>query len=386
MKFRKTIYSVLILVLLFSFSFALAAEFRVGTKEGGSVTVNQGERVKNLYTVGNFISINGDIEKSLYTAGNVITISGNIEGSVNAAGNTIVVRGNVGDSVHAGGSSVLIEGEIKEDLFLGGGNIIITKSASVGGDLILGGGNVEINGPIAGDILLGGGNVTINSKISGKVKASVDQLKLGPLAEIEGNLNYTSPKEVEMDEGAKVLGEIEFNKKQIRKAGLGKKSGTFSGILTLAFLLKILMSIAAGLVLIYLLRNLSEKVIRGSLTRFWKNLGLGFSALILTPIAALIILITIIGAWVSGLIMVAYFLMLLLAGTLANIAFGSWLIKIVKKKESYPINWQAVVIGVISLKIITLIPFIGWLVGLVFCLIALGALYRLTYQAVISRK
>ena len=199
-------------------------------------------------------------------------------------------------------------------------------------------------------------------------------------------MNYTSPKEVKMDEDARVLGEIKFNKRQIKKLGLGEKTGTLFGILTLAFLIKVLMAIAAGLILIYLLKGVSEKVIRGGLTRFWKSLGFGFSALILTPIAALIILITVIGAWLSGLIMVAYILMLLLAGTLANVAFGSWLIKIVKKKEGYPINWQAVVIGVISLKIITLIPFVGWLVGLVFCLIALGALYRMIYQNLIIRK
>ncbi len=386
MRFKKAIYSVLILILFFSFSFALAAEFRVGTKEGASVTVDKGEKVKNLYAGGNMVSINGDVEKSLYAGGNIITINGNVEDSVNVGGGTIVIRGNVGDSVHAGGGNILIEGEIKEDLFLGGGNITITKSASIGGDLILGGGNVEINGPIAGDILLGGGNVTINSKIGGKVKASADELKLGPLAEIGGNLNYTSPKEVKMDEDARVLGEIKFNKRQIKKLGLGEKTGTLFGILTLAFLIKVLMAIAAGLILIYLLKGVSEKVIRGGLTRFWKSLGFGFSALILTPIAALIILITVIGAWLSGLIMVAYILMLLLAGTLANVAFGSWLIKIVKKKEGYPINWQAVVIGVISLKIITLIPFVGWLVGLVFCLIALGALYRMIYQNLIIRK
>lgn len=387
MKFKKTIYFVIGMILVGSFclSSVMAAEFRVD-KKWGNIFLDKDEKVKNLYTAGNMISIDGDIEKSLYAAGNIITVNGNVEGNVCVVGSTVVIRGNIGDSVHVGGGNILIEGKIEEDLFIGGGNITLSKSASVGGDLIIGGGTVDIEGPVAGNVLLGGGQVIINSKIGGQVKARVDELKLGPQAEITKNLVYKSPKEASIDEGAKILGGIDFTESKIKKVGWFKSRGMLFGILTLGFLIKILMGIAAGLVLVYIFRNMTKRAIKESLAHFWANLGRGFAALILTPVAAIIILITVIGAWVAGLIGVAYILMIFLSLTLANIVFGSWLIKVVKKRDKYLVNWQAVVLGVIVLSIISLIPFVGWLVVFIFMLISLGALYRMVYQNVVLKK
>jgi len=62
------------------------------------------------------------------------------------------------------------------------------------------------------------------------------------------------------------------------------------------------------------------------------------------------------------------------------------LIKVVKKRDKYLVNWQAVVLGVVALRIIVLIPFVGWLVGLIFVLISLGTLYKMVYQNVVLKK
>jgi len=387
MNLKKIAYFTLAVVLVMSFfvSTAIAAEFRTA-KKGGNIAVDQDETVKNLYTAGNIISINGDIEKSLHAVGNVISINGNVEGTICAGGSTIVIRGDVGDSIHAAGGSILIEGTIEEDVFLGGGNITISKTASINGDLIIGGGTVDIQGPVAGDLYLGAGQAIINSKIGGQVKAKVDELKLGSQAEIVGDLNYTSPEEAEMTEGAVVLGNIDFKVSEFKKIGMAKNSKTLFGILTLAFLIKLLISIAAGLVLIYLFKDITKQVVKESLTSFWSSLGRGFSALILTPIVCLILLITVVGIWIAGMIGAVYGLMMILASALASVVFGSWLIKVVKKQSKYSIGWPAVVWGVIVLKIIVLIPFIGWLVGLVFMLISLGSLYRLFFQNLVSVK
>jgi len=387
MKFKKTIYFVIGIVLVGSFclSSVMAAEFRAD-KKWGNIFLDKDEKVKNLYTVGNMVSIDSDIEKSLYVGGNVITVNGDIENNLCVGGSTIVIRGDVGDSVHAGGANILIESKIEEDLFIGGGNITISKSASIGGDLIIGGGTVDIQGSVAGNVLLGGGQVVINSKIGGQVDARVDELKLGPQAEITGKLVYKSPKEAFIDEGAKIFGGIDFTELKIKKVSWSKSKGMLFGILTLGFLIKLLMMIAAGLVLVYIFRNMIKWAIKESLSHFWVNLGRGFAALILTPIAAIIILITVIGAWLAGLISLAYILMIFLSLTLANIVFGSWLIKVVKKRDKYLVNWQAVVLGVIVLNIISLIPFVGWLVVFTFMLISLGALYRMVYQNVVLKK
>lgn len=383
---KKIIYVVLggVLVFCLSTSIVLAAEFRWAEK-GGNVSVAKDEVVKNLYTAGNMVYIDGDIAKSLHAAGNIVAINGNVENDICVGGGTIIIRGDVGGSVHAGGGNILIEGKITGDLFVGGGNITISQSASVGGDLIIGGGIVNIEGPVAGDVLLRAGLAVINSKIGGQVKGQTDELKIGSQAEIAGDLIYKSPKEAEISDQAKILGEIDFEKKVAKEMGFAKGSARLYGLLTLAFLLKILISIAVGLVLIYLFKEMTKKIVKQSLTSFWLSLSFGFSALILTPVAMVIFLITIIGIGLTGLLGLFYALMVALALTLAPIAFGSWIIKLVKKRDKYTINWSTVVVGVITLNIVVLVPFIGWLVGFVFMLISLGALYRTIHQSLIKR-
>ncbi len=383
---KKTFYLSIVLVLMFSFAFtSMAAEIREPSKKSGSLSITE-EGIKNLYTGGNMISIGSDILGDLVLAGSVININGNVEDDIIAAGGTLVIRGNAGGNVRVVGGNILIEGVIEEDLLIGGGNITLSKSALIKGDLIIGGGNVLIESDVQGDLRIGGGQVMINSKIDGKVDAMVDELEIGPLAQL-GGLKYKGAREAVIDEKAVITGEIVFD--QIKGQIASKKSffpGIFFGILTVAFLIKILTAIALGLVLVYLFASLTRKAIKGSLKDFWRNLAYGFAALILVPFLIILLLITIVGIWVAGVIAVFYALMILLGSALASIAFGSWLMKLIKKEDKYRVDWKVVLLGVIGLGLIGLIPILGWLTKLAFFLISLGALYRASYEGLVSRK
>ena len=380
MSLKKKVSLILGVVALsfFCFSSVIAAEFQVA-KEGGSVVIS--ERVSNLYTAGNIISINADVRKSLHAAGNVITITGDVEGNIYVAGATVVIKGDVGGTVHVGAGNVMIEGKIKDDLFVAAGTVVLAKSASVGGDLIMGAGIAEISGPVAGNIHLGGGQIFINSKISGNVNLKADEeLKLGSQAIIVGDLEYSSSKEAVIVEGAKVLGETTYKKTKVMAGGSFK----VSSILVLGILLKLLTVIVIGLALVYLLKEVTRKVVKGSLDNFWASLGRGFGALILIPVVCVILAFTVIGLMLAGLLGVVYLLMIILASALSSIVFGSWLIKVLGKKSEYSIDWKTVVVGAITLCLISLIPLVGWLIKLVFMLISLGAVFQLIHKNVVS--
>lgn len=364
-------------VLLFSALSISAAEFIFPEKKGGNVTIN--EELKNVYTAGNVVSINSNIKNGLYAVGNTINLNADVDGTLNAGGGTIIVKGNVSGTVHAGGGSILIEGAVGEDLFIGGGDIVLTETSSVGDDLIVGAGKITIDGPIGGNILLKAEEVVINSKVAGNVNIRANKLELGDNAEIAGNLEYTSKEKAEIDE-SKVLGEVTFHQKKVAKMGLFKGSKIFSGFLTLIFLLKLLGAIAVGLIFVYLLKRFTGEVVKESLQKFWLNLGIGFGLLILIPIACIILAISIIGLWIAGIVGVIYILLLTLSSVFASIILGAWLIKVLTKKQEYIIDWKAVVVGVIVIKLIVLIPFVGWLPKFIFFLIGLGALVQWLYK------
>jgi len=366
--------------LLFSALNVSAAEFVFPGKSGGSVTIN--EELENVYVAGNVVSINSNIKKGLYVAGNTINLNANVEGMFGVAGGTVTVRGDVSGTMHAGAGSIFIDGAIGEDLFVGGGDAILTETSSVAGDLIAGVGKITINGPIGRNILLTGGEVVINSKVAGSVNVKVDKLELGDNAEIAGNLEYTSKEKAEIDE-SKVLGEVIFHQKETAKAGSFKGSGIFLGLLTLSFLLKLLGAIAVGLIFVYLLKRFTGEVIRESLQRFWPSLGIGFGALILIPIACIILAISIIGLWVAGILGAFYVLLIILSSAFASIILGTWLIKVLTKRQEYIIDWKAILVGVIVIKLLALIPVIGWLPALIFFLIGLGAIVQWFYRKLV---
>ena len=348
------------LTLLFSGLSVSAAEFIFPEKEGGSVVIN--EELENVYTAGSVVSINSNIGKGLH-----------------AGGNAIIVKGDVSGTVYAGGGSVFIEGTIEDDLFIGGGDVTLTETSSVKGDLIAGVGKITIDGPIGGNILLGGAEVVINSKVAGNVKINADNLEFGDNAEIAGNLEYTAKEESKIDK-SKVLGEVIFHQKKAVKAGLFKNPKVFLGLLTLSLLLRFLSVIAVGLIFVYLLKRFTGEVVKESLQKFWPNLGIGFGLLASIPVVCIILTISVIGLWVAGIIGALYVLLLILSSVFASIILGTWLIKIITKKQEYIIDWKAVVVGMIAIKFLMFIPFIGWLAKFIFFLIALGALAQWIYR------
>ena len=73
-------------------------------------------------------------------------------------------------------------------------------------------------------------------------------------------------------------------------------------------------------------------------------------------------------------------MLLTLSSVFAGIILGTWLIKVLTKRQEYVIDWKAIVVGVIVIKLLALIPFVGWLPKFIFFLIGLGALVKWLYR------
>ena len=136
--------------------------------------------------------------------------------------------------------------------------------------------------------------------------------------------------------------------------------------------------------LLYLFRSVTQRVVRESLSSFWKSLGIGLIALIIVPIIAIILLVTLVGVWLGFITGLLYIVSILLAISFASINFGSWLGKLITKSSNYSVSWKVVVGGVIALALVKLIPVIGTLFCLIFTLISFGAIYRTFYKTLRS--
>ncbi len=376
---KKLIAFILVLLVLFVFmpSIALAAQF----KSGDNISVTKDEKVKNLYTAGASIIVDGDVAGDLVAAGGNLNINGNIENTAQLAGGTLLLKGNVGENVRIAGGTITIDGKVGEDLVVFGGQVTVSSSCVVLGDLIVYAGMVNLNGKVDGFLKGSGGTIIINGTVEEDINIdNADTVIVGSEAVIGGDFNYSSPKEAEIKDGAQIKGKTNYKpvEKEIQRV-------TRAGSLFFRFIFFL-----GGVLLLWFIilvaPKMSKNFVENSYKMTWANLGIGFAILVAAPVAMIILGITLIGLPLAGFTLTAYVVFLVLASVLSSLLIGSLFYKLLVKGKEYEVNWKVVLLGVAISTLVKLVPVVGWLLVFGFFLIALGSLVGRTFTTLKSQR
>ncbi len=169
------ILAFIVIVLLFSPSVS-AADF-VNTNNIGDTIIT--EPKKNLYTLGNDISIESDIEEDVFAVGQGITInSQSITGGILVVGNKIDLSiANVERSVRVIGSEVRLTGYYFSDVIIIAQNVQI-DNAWIAGDLIVGSdifsmSHSAVKGDFSGGYSSYSGD-SLDDQVHGDIKQTID--------------------------------------------------------------------------------------------------------------------------------------------------------------------------------------------------------------------
>jgi len=342
-------------------------------RSGNMVTVLGGEVINDdLYVGANTVIIDGTINGDLWAAGNAIIINGIVNGSAMAAGRIVNINGDIGHAVRAAGETINISGDVDGDVMVGGSQVNIASTAKVGGDLLLGAGNVRIDGLIEGVIKGGGGDVTISSEVRGDVALKVESLTILPTANIQGDLTYTSEEKADIQSGAQIGGVTIHNLPEVKeKRARGFPFVLFSGIggkVTGFF-----MALILGLVVILLAPRRLTSIAESIRTRPGPSAGWGALILFATPIAAIIVCITIIGIPLGLIALALWGIAIYLAQIPVGLFIGHWIIGHFRGVEGKAIMIGALALGLVILRLLRLIPHLGFFIGLAVILFGLGA-------------
>lgn len=289
----------------------------------------------NYFKAAQLIDISGTMEKDVFVIAGNVTVSGNIKGDLYCLGSNIRIDGIVEGSVRCAGENITISGEVKHNVMVAGSNVTITETGKIGWELLAAAAFLQMNGVVNNNSNLVGSVVNVNGEIKGWLFSQVDaQLNLGEKAKIGGNLVYQSPKKESLvtDVGAQINGNVDFKAISTSQLPFLKRlKVTFWSILWL-ILKNMLVALAIILVLPKFLRQVSEHISRN----FWFDLGIGGAVIVLTIVACLLLLITIIGLPLALIILVLYCLAvycgkIFVAQTLAN-----WAIKFFKIEKVNP--------------------------------------------------
>ena len=376
-KIKKlTVVFVATLVVLAVAMFAKAGE--VITKED-SYTLDKEDVVEdNVYAAASNLNILGNVIGDLLAAGGNIFVSGTVEDDVMAAGGTINFQGSSLDDVRMAGGNLNVGGDVAGDLALAGGNVSIFSGSKIGKDLYAAGGVLEIDGEVAGEARIAGGEVRINGKISGPVTVWSDKLLVGDEAVIEGNLEYSSPIQAEISPSAQISGEVKFQELESPRVE-GWQVKQFLGF---AYLMKLLAFILAGIVLVVVFKNSSAEIVKRSTDGFGKEIVRGLVFLVVAPIVTLILFVSLIGFPLGILLGIFLAAAVAVACIFSGILLGAWLSKMWFKKDEIELTWKNATLGIVILSIIGFIPILGWIVGCIFFLAALGSVSHLMYEKI----
>ena len=373
---KKTTLLISLCFVLFLILPLAAKAFAV--KADNSVYVAQDEVIEgNLYAVGNIITVDGAVIGDVICAGQTININGKVEGDVICAGQTLNILGQVNGSVRTAGNSVNINGPVARNVMAFGASIILGKDASVGWDMLIAGASGDIRGKIGNDLYGGAANVVIAGEIVKDVRLKLDERvrsekkglsskKTEPLtitkeAVIGGNVVYTAGNEGSIADEATISGEITHNlpkaKPGQRKIITGWAWGKIYSIFS---------ALVIGLVLISLWREQIIKLTDKMLNRVGVSIGWGLVIMFLTPIIAILLIITLIGIPLAVILIGVWLIALFLSKIIVGILIGRSVLEKLGKKKKESLIW-AMIIGIILSWILFSIPFIGWML----CLIAL---------------
>jgi len=320
--------------------------------------------------------INGD----LYICANEVYLEqkSKINGNIFVCANIFELNSDVGESVYATTSSFDMKyfGFISRDLYLSAEETIlngwiyrdsfITAKNIVTQDKFINQGNFTIkdanNLTFSGEIL---GYAKINSKnINFKNKDNDKNLT----CKIAGNLSYSSNQEIQVPEGI-VLKEISYSNYN----SIEDSKNILSTILD--YVLNLIGMLILAHVLYVLIHKFApkylDKISNITVLGLLKYLGIGLGFLILFPIVSILLLITSVGSILGIILLLIYIILLLLAKPMFIISVATF----AKNKYAKKLNTYLYILLIdVILSLITLIPYIEFIISMLVSLIGFGIL------------
>ncbi len=355
--------------------------------DGEHVIVETDETIDDdLYAAGETVTIRGTVNGDVYAAAGLVNVSGTINGDLIAAGGTITVSSaTISEDLRiAGGNIVVSETQIGDSLSSFGGNITIS-GGSIGGGVNFASGTNVINTLIGRGLVGGGGVVSLDSPVGRDVFIGAGSLSLGSKAIINGDINYSSEQEADINSDAQITGNINYNPIEDQRAPDKEQidhifAGMAIGFKVWAFLSTLL----AGAILLKLFpksaQDLSALITKQPVTA----LGWGLLKLLLIIPLLILLLITIIGIPLSLITFLVFLIEAYLTKIIVSLAAGDYLNQKLKLKQKN--RYLIYTLGLFILALLGCIPILGGIVSFVGFLFGLGAIFQYKISLIKKQK
>lgn len=344
----------------------------IDIKQTDCYLVPEGETlVADLYTWAQCIEIAGTLDGDIVAGFQEGKVTGTVTQDLNVACETIRVSGEVGDDVRCGCETFYLDGHVGGDIIVAARDVQISETAVIDGDAIIAAGTVTIDGAIGGRARIMTGFLDLDGTIAGNAEISTDGgIRLGPNAHIGGDLVYEGPSRMDIADGV-VAGEVTYNRvvKKDRKVDLD-----FPAVGLFFHFLGFIAALVAGTVIVALTKDHARKTAETIRTKPLKSLGIGFVTYICMPLILLVLLVLILTIPLMFVVGLAYAIVLYVAKFYFSIWLGNLILRRGGRTDVSPI--PSMLLGLTLVYLVTAVPIVGTLIGIVIIFFGLGALMQ----------
>jgi len=340
----------------------------------GAITVPQDETIDDTLVVfGDAVNIDGTVNGDVIAFARNVSVRGTVKGNVIGFGQHVTVEGMVQGSIFGFGQTVQTRGHVANNIYGFGQNVGITTGAEVTGNAALFGSETDIDGSIGHDLWAFCGRADVRGTVLRNVHAYAGRVTVLAPARIVGNMNARVPEmdRVRVEPGAMIGGKTDIQVSPPEPNRYATFSFYVGQIIWLAA------AFVTGVVLFWLIPALAHVNLDSARTLLTAA-GIGFLAACATPVAAIIVCVTLIGLpiglttlalWALGL----YLAKIVLAGFLGRALLAG-------QGEQRPAPALALLVGLVLILIAVNLPFVGGIINFLLTVLGLGAMIMTLYR------
>ena len=332
------------------------------TEAGVAVTIPAGEvHEGDLYAAGEAVRVHGRLAGDLVAAGQRVLVDGQVDGDVFAAARTVDLLGPIGDSTRIVGDQVTVNATIDGDLIAGGNRLRLLESTVIRGGLVATASTLDIEGTVEENLRAAAGEIIVRGTVRGDANVIADRLDLAPEARIEGDLDYRTRIPLSPEAAARVAGAVRYQEPVDEDDG----SVLFWSWQTGAALL-------AGMLAVALSRRLVQQLVSAIADETTLGALLGFGAFLIVPVAAAVVMATVVGLPIGLIAVLLFGVALYVAKLPIAVWAGGQLLARAGRPGASP--YAAMAVGIPVIYLLFEIPWVGGLFWLAATCLGLGAM------------
>ena len=139
-----------------------------------------------------------------------LTVNGHVKGDILGFAQEVRVNGPVDGNVRLWCQAVTLNSTVTKNVMVYSQAIELDSKAKVGGSMTVGTQVAQLNGEVDGDVLAAGEVVDVNGSMGRDISIHAERLNIGPTAEVKGQAKYEGRREAEVSPGAKLASPIVF--------------------------------------------------------------------------------------------------------------------------------------------------------------------------------